>query len=115
MRPIRVRVWVRVRVGLGRFGEGLAFAVGLRELSSGHVPPTCHRNRVEGTEELWAEPLTWLSCHRQSAIRMDNMVQYNENLIAERYEDVKEIENDVSRPQSQNFAVKLLYVGDGNQ
>jgi len=32
---------------------------------------------------------------RQNTIRMDNMVQYNENLIAERYEDVKSIEQDV--------------------
>jgi len=32
---------------------------------------------------------------RQEAIRMDNMIQYNENLIAERHEDVKQIERDV--------------------
>lgn len=32
---------------------------------------------------------------RQQAIRMDDMIQYNENLIAERYADVQSIEKDV--------------------
>jgi len=65
---------------------------GYNDLEQGgaeHIPDLLIMDNPERESLIHAEE------QRQSAIRMDNMVQYNENLIAERHNDVQQIEKDV--------------------
>ena len=77
-----------------------SFAFLLSAWSPGNSLPLRPNRRIPDLlirEETENERMSLIQAEeqRQSAIRMDNMVQYNENLIAERFEDVKQIEKDV--------------------